>query len=129
MRITEARLNDICYMVLKHAFFEPSLGTSPRECDIRVCMDMAAPERITVMSAILLPNEKAGSRHDVWYEVDPGHVFDECIAYLEDHWIKEEFPQEWKTQARKEWTESIIPAILQTPEADCGVPLQDTKES
>ena len=120
MRITEARLNDFCYMLLKKAYFE-HIGLAPRECDIRVCMDMAAKERITAMSAILLPNEKAGISHDKQYEVDPGEVFDECIGYLENHWMKEEFPEKWKEGARKFWLEEMVPALMTTPEEQCGV--------
>lgn len=118
--ISEARLNDMCYMVLKNMFFGPALGTNPREADIRVCMDMAVPERITMASAILMPDEVSGRSHDVFYNVDVGRVFDEAIEYLADHWRVEMPNEEQMAENRKHWLEVMVPILLDVPEAQCG---------
>jgi hypothetical protein len=121
IRISEARLNDFCYLLLKKAYFEPHFNNaSPRECDIRVCMDMSAPEkRASIASAILLPDEIAPSRHDVYYDVDPGQVFDVTMEYLVDHWRAEPDAKELK-QFRKEWLTEIVPKLLEMEESACG---------
>lgn len=116
--ISEARLNDLTYIALKRYFFEPVMGSSPRECDIRVCMDMAAPERITsVASAILQPNEVAGKSHTKVYEVDPEQVLEVAIGYIEDHWAKRKLVG--KFDIRKDWA-AVYPVLLQMDEDQCG---------
>lgn len=126
VHISEARLNDMCYMVLKHAFFmHLTPNGCPRECDIRVCMDMSVPERIkSVAHAILRPDERSGRSHSIFYDVDPERVFDECITYIEDHWIKRGLwaKEEWTANKRK-WMEELVPVLLKTQEEDCGVDL------
>ena len=37
-KMSEARLNDLVYLILKKLFFEPHFNSAPRECDIRICM-------------------------------------------------------------------------------------------
>lgn len=120
LRVSEARLNDMCYMVLKKVFFEPVGLGSPRQCDIRICMDLSAPERVTVMSAILLPNERAGADHTKFYDIDPAKVFDETITYLEDHW-RAEFGDEWKKGAREFWLSYMVPEMMAMAEETCAV--------
>ena len=91
MQMSEARLNDLVYLTLKTIFFG-SQGMSPRECDIRVCMQMAVPElRTGFADAILRPDETAGKSHDKIVTVCHGLVFYHCLAYLEDHWMKQTF--------------------------------------
>lgn len=125
IRLTEARLNDMCYVMLKHAFFMHTPMTNPRQCDIRICMDMSAPERITsITNAILLPNERAGASHDVWYEVDPERVFDECITYIEEHWMKQEYDEGWKEESKRIWLNDMVPTLMKTPEAECAVEVE-----
>jgi hypothetical protein len=121
LHVSEARLNDFCYMLLKKAYFEPAGFGSPRQADIRICMDLAATERLTLKSAILMPNERAGASHDVFYDVEPGEVFDRTIEYLEGHWIKGEFPESWKVDTRKAWLEEVVPILMEVPEEECGV--------
>lgn len=117
LRISEARLNDMCYMLLKY-----NLGANPRECDIRVCMDMAVPEqrlvgRDPLMAMVLRPDEKSGRSHDVYYDVDPRRVYDETMTYLRDHWRLAR--GRWCTKL--EWITKIVPALMRTPEMQCGV--------
>lgn len=127
MQISEARLNDIVYLTLKHFFFVPVYGenASPRECDIRVCMDMACPARITsISSAILLPNEVSGKSHTKLYDVESDHVLDVCLDYLEDHWMKQTFEEAYgnediKTEMKAHF-ETIIATCLGMPEDQCG---------
>jgi hypothetical protein len=125
VRMTEARLNDCCYILLKKAFFEPVFNAGPRQGDIRICMDMAAPERITsIMHAIISPNEQAGASHDTWYEVDPAHIFDVVYDYLVDHWRAEGGIFEnraTRLEARRQWVKDIFPVMMETPEEACGV--------
>lgn len=129
LKVSEARLNDLVYMALKRYFFEPMFGEGccPRQCDIRVCMDMACPERVTsVMSAILLPNEVAPSSHERMYDVDPVRLFDQVAMYMEDHWMKqtvdEAFGKEGvRAEMQKEYIEEIVPVIMEVPEDRCAV--------
>lgn len=119
-RITEARLNDLAYMALKRYFFE-GWGMNPRECDIRIVMDMSAPERITsIANAILSPNEKAGASHTTFYDVHPHEVLETAINYMEDHWIKQEIEESIKEQMRTDWLE-CIPVIMAVDEESCGI--------
>lgn len=125
MRMSEARLNDLVYLTLKKLFFE-SVGFNPRECDIRICMDLTCKERIkSVMASILLPNEVSGRSHDVFYEVDPDACFEECMDYLEDHWMKQTFDEasgeEGTRSKMKAWyLENIVPCIMELEEEKCG---------
>ena len=119
-RITEARLNDFAYMALKRYFFE-GWGMNPRECDIRIVMDMSAPERITsIANAILSPNEKAGASHTTFYDIDLYEVLEVAISYMEDHWIKEEIDGSIKEQMREDWRQ-CVPVIMKVEEELCGI--------
>lgn len=128
--MSEARYNDLVYMILKKTFFEPC-GMSPRECDIRICMQMGCPEMLNkagIMAAILLPNEKAPNSHDIQYTINYRRVFEECIEYIEDHWMKQTFDeaigQEGTHEKMWQWLiepNSVIDCILQTEEKLCGV--------
>ncbi len=124
VRISEARLNDIVYMTLKNLFFVPCFNINPRECDIRICMDMAVPERIkSPAQAILLPNEQAGKSHTIFYEVDTDRLLSECIDYLEDHWMKQSLSDVFGEDAdkkAKEWFAEMLPVLLEMPEEGCG---------
>ena len=124
VKMSEARLNDLVYLTLGKLFFE-GMKMMPRECDIRVCMDMTCKERMTVASAILLPNEVAGKSHDIFYEVDVDACFDECVSYMEDHWMKQTvddaFGEEGTRDKMKAWyKEYIVPSVLGLPEEQCG---------
>lgn len=120
VRISEARLNDFCYMLLKKTYFEPVYGTGPREADIRICMDMSAPERITsITQAILLPNEVAGKSHTTMYDVDLGHVYDVTIEYLTDHW-RVRWPEGAIEGNKRIWLEELVPTMMGMPEEECG---------
>lgn len=126
MRISEARLNDIVYLSLKHFLFQPVYGenASPRECDIRICMDMAVPERLTLASAILLPNEVAGKSHTKMYDVEEERVFSETIGYIEDHWLKSSLEDAYgdtdvRTKMRVHF-QHILDTCLAMPEDSCG---------
>lgn len=132
MKVSEARLNDLTYMALKRYFFEPfhNAGAipigAPRECDIRICMDMTCRERITSpMAAILLPNEESPASHGKVYEVEPSRILDEVFDYIEGHWLKCDLDvgadsPGWKERARKEYLEYIVPNCMELPEEDCG---------
>lgn len=126
VNISEARLNDLAYMALKKLFFEAMFGEGrgPRECDIRIVMDMTVPSRITPASAILLPNEKSGKSHTVFYDVDTDKVLTETIDYMEDHWLKQNIEEAFgDPDVRTKMTEyyaEIVKVILDMPEADCG---------
>jgi hypothetical protein len=97
-QMSEARLNDLVYMLEKFLFFQPTFGgnASPRGCDIRVVMDMVIPSRLEgrgMEACILRPDEVAGASHTTMYQnVSFAHVFDTTLEYIEDHWIKEEIP-------------------------------------
>jgi hypothetical protein len=120
VRITEARLNDLAYMALKYSFFEPYGYGNPRGADIRIVMDMSVPEeRLTLRSAILLPNEKPGASHNIWYEVDPNTVLEVAVTYIEDHWVKQSADEGQKEILRKWWKE-VVPTIMEVPEELCG---------
>jgi hypothetical protein len=129
MKMSEARLNDLVYLTLKRQWFEQMFGegTSPREADIRVCMNMAVPLTNTkgTMAAILLPDEKAPKSHDAIYEVDPEAVFDACVFYMEDHWCKQKIEDasgnpNAREEFKKDFNEVILPAVLAAKEEDCG---------
>jgi hypothetical protein len=97
MTMSEARLNDLVYLMEKLLFFQPTCGGNAclRECDIRVVMDMVIPSRMEgrELAAILLPNEVAGASHTKTYQnVSFAHVFDTTLDYLEDHWMKQQIP-------------------------------------
>lgn len=126
VRISEARLNDLVYMALKRYFFEPMFGedTNPRECDIRVCMDMVARDRITPMSAILLPDEVAGRSHQRMYDVDTSRILDEVVQYMEDHWLKRSVDEAFgipgvRDVMRSDY-EEVLSVILEQAEEDCA---------
>ena len=119
MKITEARLNDFVYLTLKKLFFE-AWGMNPRECDIRICMDLTCKERITsVQQAILSPNEVAGKSHDITYEVEPEAIFSECVDYMEGHWIKQQIPKKERRKMRK-FFDDFVPCVMAVPEEQCG---------
>jgi len=118
-KMSEARLNDLAYMALKRYFFQPWGRGNPRECDIRVVMDMAVPERISVMSAILLPNEVSGRSHTKFYEVDTDRVLQEALDYMEDHWIKEELKSDFVTDVKADWP-GVVEDVLKMPEESCA---------
>lgn len=126
-KISEARLNDICYMILKRYLFEPCYGEGacPRECDIRICMDMSAPERITsITNAILSPNEKSGKSHTIQYEVDLDHVLAVTVDYIEDHWLKQSIDEVFGPGSieslKKDFFEGVLPTCLSIPEDQCA---------
>jgi len=116
MRVSDARLNDLCYMILKKLFFEPAGLGNPRGCDIRVCMDMAALEtrQPTLQAAILLPDEQPSTDHEPRHDVEFGQVFDVCLAYLEDHWMKQSFEQAYSdpTVRQKMWDFCAAPGSV-----------------
>lgn len=129
VRISEARLNDFAYVALKRLFFEPA-GMSPREADIRIVMDLAAPERLTLASAILLPNEISPRSHDVFYEIDTENVLDVARQYIEDHWTKKslvepEREEEFEKWKREEWEGNIVPVIMRLPEEECATTVEE----
>jgi hypothetical protein len=127
-RMSEARLNDLVYMMEKFLFFQPTFGgnTCPRECDIRIVMDMACSSRLEgrgMGAAILWPNEVAGASHITMYEdVSFAHVFDTMVFYIEDHWIKAEIPLEMR---QKWWDhcaqpEHVFDTVQTMDESRCG---------
>lgn len=132
MKITmsEARLNDLVYMTLKKFYFEPAFGTNsnPRECDIRVCMNMAVPQTNTMgmAAAILSPDEVAPASHEKQYEVDTDVVLNETITYLEDHWMKMSFADAYKDPKVMDnindyYNKEIVPNIMATAEEECAI--------
>lgn len=100
-KMSEARFNDLVYMILKKMFFEPCIGegNSPRECDIRVCMNMSQPKMMTgknpLLASILSPTEISPRSHEIFYDIDFDVVLKKCRNYMEDHWFKQKMPQEW----------------------------------
>lgn len=128
-RMSEARLNDLTYMALRHLFFVPMFGEGavPRECDIRICMDMACPEEraTSLQQAILWPNEVSGRSHEISYEVDTDRVLEEVIGYMEDHWLKQTMAEAYKdpdarAKAERFYREEIVRVVMETPEEKCG---------
>lgn len=129
-KISEARYNDMVYLFLKKCFFEPIFGEGhgPRECDIRVCMQMGHKEMLKnapPSAMILSPTEIAPKSHEKLLDVDTDEVFNECINYMEDHWMKmtvEESSGEpdVKTKMKDFFEKEIIPAIMDLPEEKCG---------
>lgn len=117
VQMSEARLNDFAYMALKLVFF----GTSrPRECDIRIVMDMAVPDRITSpMQAILLPNEVSPRSHDRMHEVETDKVLQEAIDYVEDHWMKARIPAKHRKHINKHWPD-FVKGLMEVPEEECA---------
>lgn len=124
-RMSEARYNDLVYLSLKKFFFDP---TCPRECDIRVCMQMGHPPMLAAAAekhgplsvAILSPTEKAPNSHEIMYNVDTDNVIEETLAYLEDHWIKGSFPTKDREAIKQQFHKHIVPIALEIPEKDCG---------
>jgi len=125
LKMSEARFNDLVYLTLKKLYFEPNMGEGccPRECDIRVCMNMSQPEMLVgvnpVVAMILSPAEVAPKSHDKMYDVDTDKVFDECKDYMEDHWFKQEMPEDW-TKGAKEFFEDVVKVLMTVPEDKCG---------
>ncbi len=118
LRMSEARYNDLVYLTLRYAYFMPVWGeeAAPRECDIRICMDMGMGK---TTSPILMPNERSGRRHDVEVEVDLDKVRDVCLDYLEQHWR-----MEWAEGGRKRFETEVWPKLVEaamgTTEKECG---------
>lgn len=130
MKMSEARLNDYVYITLKKLLFEPMFGEDvrPRECDIRVCMNLIVPDTIKnpAMAGILLPNEVAPASHTKQYDVDLNEIFEECIAYIEDHWLKVSIEEAWqnnsvRTSMRDYFDNMIVPIVAAVPEDKCAV--------
>ena len=82
--MSEARYNDLIYMTLKKLFFEP-WGMNPRECDIRVCMQMGYRpmlDKAGPMAGILLPDEVSPRSHESTYDIDTDKALVESIDYM-----------------------------------------------
>jgi hypothetical protein len=128
MQMSEARYNDLIYLLLKKLFFEPAELGGPRECDIRVCMQLAAPELLTgPQDAVLLPGEQSGRSHTRTIEVCFGTAFDECLTYLEEHWMKQTMEEAAGDpvvkQAMWDWCcqqDGIFDTVKTLPEEQCG---------
>ena len=123
MIMSEARLNDLCYLGLKMIFFEPVLGANPRECDVRICMDMGVPERMKgrgIEVAILDPDEVAPSSHVIQYDVDTDKVLEVIVEYVADHWVKQEPDAEGLVEFKTNAWPKIVKAVLAVPEDNCG---------
>ncbi len=122
LTVSEARLNDICYMILKRYFFE-SWGYAPRECDIRVCMQLGHPPMLAgvgLEAAILRPDEVAPKSHSRMYTINPQAVFDACIEYMEDHWMKQKVNKSFLRDARKDFV-ALLEDLMRVPEEECAV--------
>lgn len=118
--ISEARLNDLCYLALKYFWFDPVMACNPRGCDIRVCMDVSVPSRIkSPAQAIMRSGEVAPSSHTLMHEVDTDRVMEECVRYLEDHW-RVVFTAD-NLQEMQEWWNTTVPQVLGLLESDCGI--------
>lgn len=131
--MSEARLNDLVYITMKYLYFQPLFGdgSGPRECDIRVCMNVAVPQTITgpCTAWILLPDEVAPASHDTQYSVDTDAVFAACRTYMEDHWMKAPVGEVWPTgpsggdtlQEMQQYFETVVvPGVMSIDEADCA---------
>jgi hypothetical protein len=127
--MSEARYNDLVYVTLKRFYFEPMLGEGhgPRECDIRVCMQMGHKPLLAEAgpsAAILMPDEKSSASHDRFFDIDTEVVFDEIVTYMEDHWLKsttaEAFKVEGIVEDFREDYRKMIPVIMDLPEEQCG---------
>ncbi len=123
VKISEARFNDMVYLTLGYMFFKPVFGeeASPRECDIRVCMNCICPKMMVdgITAAILLPNEVSPKSHTKFYKVETDAVLAECRLYMEDHWFKAPMTPEWETGA-KEYFVKIVDVIMKMPEDQCA---------
>lgn len=127
LKMSEARYNDLVYLTLKKLFFEPVFGeeSSPRGCDIRVCMELASDEMMMqlahrgVLSAILSPTEVAPTSHTQLYDIDTERVFDVCVDYISNHWAKQE-PDPKAIVEFKELYKKIVETVMQVPEEKCG---------
>ncbi len=127
--ISEARFNDLVYLTLKRYFFEPMYGegTYPRECDIRVVMNMVHHDTWKgppLAAAILLPGEVAPSSHDARYEVETDDILAESTNYVEDHWLKCPIEEAsgnptWKAVVGDDF-KKVVELILGLPEESCG---------
>lgn len=121
-KISEARLNDLVYVFLKYTFFLPAMNSNPRECDIRVCMDLTVLSRAKkdpMRAMILLPNEEAGRSHETFYDVDTDRLTEVCLDYISDHWMKQEIPASVRDET-KNWYADLLPTLLAIPEEQCG---------
>ncbi len=131
IKMSEARYNDLVYLTLKQFFFEPAKLGGPRQCDIRVCMQMGhlpLLEKAGPAAMILSPTEQAPASHTDLLEIDTDRVFDETLTYVEDHWMKSTFEEAYanpniKAEMKKFYDESLIPAIMATAEDQCAIEL------
>lgn len=130
--ISEARLNDLAYMTLKKLFFEPVFGYNPRECDIRVVMNMVVPttwKGDPFSAAILLPNEKAPADHTSIHEIETDDVFEQTVDYMEDHWFKQPVEEVWEDNnvrgRMKEYFDQIVTGVMQVPEDECAMVVEN----
>lgn len=126
INMSEARYNDLVFMMLKYFLFLPAKVPGPRECDIRMCMQMGCQElfqemvaRDGIMTVVLRPDEQSPRRHDKMYDINPTLVFNEVIIYIEEHWLKEKVGEEI-IQNMKIGLPLIIDRIMRTPEEDCA---------
>lgn len=131
IKMTEARYNDLVYLTLKKLWFEPIFNSSPRECDIRVCMQMGNKimlEQAVPNAAILLQNEFA-PKSKTEYEIDTDLVFYECKDYVENHWLKtttdEVFGRPIGEEFMKFYVECIIPSVMSVDEDKCAIVLEE----
>ncbi len=124
--MSQARYNDLVYITLKKLYFEPAFGegTNPRECDIRVCMNMAHPQMLQgenpLQAMILSPTEIAPKSHTTQYKINTQAVYNECKSYMEDHWFKQPMPKEWEDNNPQEYYNQILTTLMTIPEDKCG---------
>jgi hypothetical protein len=125
MKMSMARYNDLVYLGLKYGWFRPLFGDNagPRQCDIRVCMQMGCAEMLKgagVEAAILWPDEMAPVDHNKMVEVDTLRVLTAMKVYMEDHWMKQHMGKEWWEWVAKEVWPNVIEAAMKTPEKECA---------
>lgn len=134
LTMSEARYNDLVYLTLKKNLFEPMFGenASPRECDIRICMQLGCPELMKtagLTAAILSPNEVSGRSHTKILDIDTDAVFETITVYMEEHWLKQELDVAFgrpnvRDEMLKFFNEGIIPAIQSVPEEECAITIE-----
>lgn len=124
--ISEARLNDIVYLTLRKLYFQPVFGetAAPRECDIRVVMNLVVPKMVTGIESMILRCDEVSPRsHTVMYDIDTDDVFEEAKVYMEDHWFKEKVSCD--VVKMKEFFDFMVEQAMKTPEDQCAVELTD----
>jgi hypothetical protein len=113
--MSEARLNDLVYLIFKQTMDMP-----PREADLIFMMQMACPDLLKEAgpsAGIVIPGKRAGGSHDKVVRVLRSDLIEATLGYMEDHWWKQELSDEERANWTKVLFEPVLDLALKLPES------------